>query len=131
MLLTVSHSPANISLTLRSLQRRRMPHHVVERRYRDNLNSTIDGLRSCIPSLAEQPEPMDLEDAAPAKLPSKASVIAAARDYIKELQNTENKLLSETDELRQQVDGLQKLVQCDNCPVMARFNSIQFGSMAR
>jgi hypothetical protein len=112
-----------------SVQRRRVPHHVVERRYRDNLNGQIEALRTCIPSLAvdECPSVSDVEDGPiPAKLPSKASVIATAQTYIKELEGQQERLRSDANTLRVQVAGLQKLVRCEDCSVIKYFNSLQF-----
>ena len=113
-----------------SVQRRRVPHHVVERRYRDNLNGQIEALRTCIPSLAvdECSIMSDVEDGPlPTKLPSKASVIATAQTYIKELEEQQVRLLSDAGALRGQVAGLQKLVRCEDCSVVQYVNSLQFG----
>jgi len=111
-----------------NLQRRRVPHHVVERRYRDNLNGQIEALRVCIPSLAtdECSTISDVEDApVPAKLPSKASVIATAQTYIRVLEDQQARLRTDADALRVQIAGLQKLVRCDDCSVIKYFNSLQ------
>jgi hypothetical protein len=107
------------------VQRSRMPHHVVERRYRDNLNERIDALRLSIPSLANQAGASDVEDAITTKLPSKANVIAAALDYVKNLEEERTQLMNETIALREQVAKLQKLVRCDDCSVIEYFNSLQ------
>jgi len=111
-----------------SVQRRRVPHHVIERRYRDNLNGQIEKLRTCIPSLAAEgcSYTSDLEDdPTPAKCPSKASVIVSAQMYIKELEEQQARLQSNTRALREQVTGLQKLVRCDDCSVVKYLNSVQ------
>ena len=111
-----------------NVQRRRVPHHVVERRYRDNLNGQIEALRVCIPSLAadECGTLSDAEDGPiPTKLPSKASVIATAQTYIKELEDQQARLCTDADALRAQVAGLQRLVRCEDCSVINYFNSMQ------
>jgi len=111
-----------------SVQRRRVPHHVIERRYRDNLNGQIEKLRTCIPSLATDgcSPTSDMEDdPMPVKCPSKASVIVSAQAYIKELEEQQARLQSNTRALREQVTGLQKLVRCDDCSVVKYFNSLQ------
>jgi hypothetical protein len=84
------------------VQRRRMPHHVVERRYRDNLNERIDALRLSIPSLAEDHmSASDVEEAVATKLPSKANVIAAALEYIHALEEEKAQLAGEEAALRE------------------------------
>jgi hypothetical protein len=127
-----SSSPDSEEVTIKpakhwsGVQRRRMPHHVVERRYRDNLNERIDALRLSIPSLANnQAGASDVEDAITTKLPSKANVIAAALDYVKSLEEERAQLMNEATALREQVAKLQKLVRCDDCSVIEYFNSLQ------
>lgn len=106
-----------------------MPHHVVERRYRDNLNERIDTLRLAVPSLAEHhTSASDVEEAVSTKLPSKASVIAAALEYIHQLQEETARLSGDAAALREQVSGLQKLVRCEDCSVIKYFNELQLGS---
>jgi hypothetical protein len=65
------------------------------------------------------------DDPTPAKCPSKASVIVSAQMYIKELEEQQARLQSNTRALREQVTGLQKLVRCDDCSVVKYFNSLQ------
>jgi hypothetical protein len=74
----------------------------------------------------------DVEDGPiPAKLPSKASVIATAQTYIKELEEQQERLRSDANALRGQVAGLQKLVRCEDCSVIKYFNSLQFDGSAQ
>jgi hypothetical protein len=111
------------------MQRRRLPHNIVERRYRDNLNGQIDALRACIPVFAVPAQGIsDVEDEPALKLPSKAAVIASAHDYIQELEKEKARLAAETTALREQVSGLQKLVRCEDCSVIAYFNSLNLGT---
>lgn len=116
-----------------NVQRRRVPHHVIERRYRDNLNGQIERLRTCIPSLANErcsPTSDVEDDPMPIKCPSKAGVIVSAQTYIKELEEQQGRLYSDTRALREQVTGLQKLVRCDDCSVLKYFNSLRLNGSA-
>lgn len=99
---------------------RRVPHTVIERRYRDNLNTQIETLRLSLPSLknAYVTSP-DVEDSAlPPRLPSKAMIIATASTYIKELEAERNQAVDVVNSLQQQVADLQKLVQCNDCSIL-------------
>ncbi|KAK4501748.1 hypothetical protein PRZ48_007557 [Zasmidium cellare] len=83
---------------------RRIPHTIIERRYRDNLNTQIETLRLSLPSLknAYVCSP-DVEDSAlPPRLPSKAMIIATAATYIKELEAERNAAMEGVRELQAQ-----------------------------
>jgi len=83
----------------------RIPHTEVERKYRNALNAEMERLRANIPTLP-QPQPQrDGADAASpltanAPKPSKAVVLAAAVDYIKQLEAETEKLAGENAELK-------------------------------
>ncbi|KAK6402457.1 hypothetical protein LTR95_019070, partial [Oleoguttula sp. CCFEE 5521] len=66
----------------------RVPHSVVERRYRNNLRSQLDTLTSKVPVLKESyPSALDIEDSSRSiKCPSKAVVISAAVRHIGRLE---------------------------------------------
>ncbi|KJY02301.1 hypothetical protein TI39_contig67g00002 [Zymoseptoria brevis] len=99
---------------------RRIPHTIIERRYRDNLNTSIETLRLCLPTLKDAyiTSP-DVEDSAlPPRLPSKAIIIATAAGYIKELEGERDEVREEMEGLRNQVLELQKLVQCGECGIL-------------
>jgi hypothetical protein len=69
----------------------RVPHQKVEQRYRENLQLNFDRLRSAVPEIATlQPA----RSGQPPK-PSKAEVLAAASDYIRQLEE-ENEMLRES-----------------------------------
>jgi hypothetical protein len=53
----------------------------------------------------------------PAKPPTKAIIVSTAASYIQELQSANDRLLSHTKELQEQVEALQKLVQCNDCAI--------------
>lgn len=67
----------------------RIPHNKVERKYRQTLNAAMERLRAHVPTLPQH----DSSFTAPPK-PSKAIVLAAAVDYIGQLE-AENKRLAE------------------------------------
>ncbi|KAH9845747.1 Sterol regulatory element-binding protein 1 [Teratosphaeria destructans] len=113
----------------------RVPHNLIERRYRDNLNSQIEALRLTVPALrdaydctAPDVEESGLATVAPAKLPSKAVIISTAVDYVKQLENEKLKLQAATKSLQEQVAGLQKLVRCDDCAILQYLASLQLDS---
>jgi hypothetical protein len=69
----------------------RVPHQKVEQRYRENLQLNFDRLRNAVPEIATlQPA----RSGQPPK-PSKAEVLAAASDYIRQLEE-ENEMLRES-----------------------------------
>ncbi|SMY27251.1 unnamed protein product [Zymoseptoria tritici ST99CH_1A5] len=99
---------------------RRIPHTIIERRYRDNLNTSIETLRLCLPTLKDAyiTSP-DMEDSAlPPKLPSKTIIIATAAGYIKELEGERDAVRGEMEGLRNQVVELRKLVMCGECGIL-------------
>ncbi|SMR44721.1 unnamed protein product [Zymoseptoria tritici ST99CH_1A5] len=102
---------------------RRIPHAAVERRYRDNLNTSIETLRLTLPSLKDACNttvgPSDHEDAALASRgPSKAVIISTATAYIKELQREQRKAESQIEQLKEQMADLQNLLQCNHRSVL-------------
>lgn len=105
---------------------RRIPHTIIERRYRDNLNTQIETLRLSLPSLknAYVTSP-DVEDSAlPPRLPSKAMIIATAATYIKELEAEKNQAMDAVTNLQQQVNDLQKLIQCNDCSILQYLQAV-------
>ncbi|KAM3417879.1 hypothetical protein BST61_g6099 [Cercospora zeina] len=105
---------------------RRIPHTIIERRYRDNLNTQIETLRLSLPSLknAYVCSP-DVEDSAlPPRLPSKAMIIATAATYIKELEGERQQALEAVQSLQQQVVDLQKLIQCNDCSILQYLQAV-------
>ncbi|CAK4034093.1 hypothetical protein DOTSEDRAFT_72656 [Lecanosticta acicola] len=105
---------------------RRIPHTIIERRYRDNLNTQIETLRLSLPSLknAYVTSP-DVEDSAlPPRLPSKAMIIATAATYIKELEAERQQAVDAVSNLQQQVNDLQKLIQCNDCSILQYLQAV-------
>lgn len=113
-----------------SLTRGRVPHNLVERRYRDNLNNQIEALRMTLPSLREaQPGSADFEDTASPRMPSKAIIISTAATYIKDMETERTRLLAANKALQEQVASLQKLVRCDDpCSILGYLNAMQLNA---
>lgn len=115
---------------------RRIPHTIIERRYRDNLNTQIETLRLTLPSLknaylcsssssSSAGATIDVEDAAlPPRLPSKAMIIATAATYIKELESERDVAEENVRNLQQQVVDLQKLIQCNDCSILQYLQAV-------
>jgi Helix-loop-helix DNA-binding domain len=74
---------------------KRVPHSQVERKYRETLNAEMERLRINIPTL-----PYDGSSLPLPKKPSKAAVIAAAVDYIKQLEAETERFANENEDLR-------------------------------
>ncbi|GIZ40054.1 hypothetical protein CKM354_000340800 [Cercospora kikuchii] len=109
-----------------SISRGRVPHNLVERRYRDNLNNQIESLRLTLPSLRDaQPCTGDYEDVSSPRMPSKAVIIQTAANYIQDLQGERSRLLEANKALQEQVSSLQKLVRCDESNVLQYINAMR------
>ncbi len=107
---------------------RRMPHSLIERRYRDNLNHQIEVLRNELPTFKSIITcTADIEDATAlaGKWPSKAVVIAAAIQYIAQLELERGQANAQKSLLCEQVEGLQRLVRCDDCSIVKYLEAIQ------
>jgi len=106
--------------------RHRLPHNLVERRYRNHLNGQIDALRLVVPSVREDVDEADVEDSSvPLRPPSKADIICAGTAHIKALESEKARMLRHNAKLQEQVAGLQKLVKCDDCSILQYLSSLQ------
>ncbi|SMY24406.1 unnamed protein product [Zymoseptoria tritici ST99CH_1A5] len=134
-------SMQSLSTEQSSGRARRVPHNLVERRYRDNLNHQIESLRLALPTLrdARPSAPVsangsssntEQDDGAAAgpRMPSKAVIISTAANYIKDLETEREHLLSATKALQDQVYSLQKVVSREDCSMIGYFNRIPEGS---
>ncbi|OQO12220.1 hypothetical protein B0A48_02861 [Cryoendolithus antarcticus] len=90
----------------------RVPHSVVERRYRNNLRSQLDTLTSKVPVLKDNyPCALDIEDSSRSvKGPSKAVVISAAVKHIERLEADNVRAADFVRSLQDQIQGLQRLI---------------------
>jgi len=121
-------TPANkTNRASRPLRGHRVPHRLVERRYRDNLNGQIEALMMAIPSMREAQAYSISNTDNPgvlARMPSKTAIITAAVEHINELHAQEAKW-SEAETTRQdQVPGLQRLARCDDCSIAQYLQSV-------
>lgn len=102
---------------------KRLPHHVIERRYRENLNSQIESLRAAVPSTSACLT-LDMEDIGNANAGSairplsKAAVIAHAAEYMRQLSAQNEEVERMNRELRVTVEALRRLVNCEDCGVV-------------
>jgi Helix-loop-helix DNA-binding domain len=74
----------------------RVPHNQVERKYRETLNAEMERLRVNIPTLPRS----EVSSLAGPPRPSKATVLAAAVQYIKDLEHDVETLADENEGLR-------------------------------
>jgi len=106
----------------------RLPHHLVERRYRDKLNHQIEVLRDRLPAFKSIVACTVHDGDATSlggKWPSKPVVIAAAVQYITLLEQERGQANVQNTLLREQVKVLQKLVSCDDCSIVQHLNGMQ------
>lgn len=106
----------------------RLPHSIIERRYRDNLNKQLETLRGKLPNLRDLHSCSgEIEDSGgiPAKFPTKAVIISAAIRYIEQLEAERERTNGRVKTLQDQVDGLQKLVRCDDCSILKYLEGLQ------
>lgn len=102
-------------------------HNVVERRYRENLNSQIETLRKSMTALARQEGTHSLDSAySPAGIRNltKTSVIAAATEQIKRAQTENERINQENNRLESQIADLEKLVMCHACPLLQMMGDV-------
>ncbi|KAK5700339.1 hypothetical protein LTR17_023014 [Elasticomyces elasticus] len=107
---------------------RRLPHNLIERRYRDNLNHQIEVLRDELPtfkSIVACTGDIETTISLGAKWPSKAVVIVAAVQYIALLEQERGQVNARNTLLCEQVEGLQKLVRCDDCSIVKYLAGMQ------
>ena len=116
---------------------KRLPHHVIERRYRENLNTQIEQLRAAVPSTTSPCMSLDMEDIGPTYAStsasqntaaaannsgirplSKAGVIAHAAEYMRQLSTQNDEVEKRNAELRMTVEALRRLVNCEGCGVV-------------
>ena len=61
----------------------------------------------------------------PNRVPTKGSIMTSAAGYIDELEADKTELNARLASLTSQVDGLQKLVYCEECAVIKYFNELR------
>lgn len=80
----------------------RLPHNQVERKYREGINSQLEALRQSLPSLRRFPSGVNSEgreeahkNGPPLARPSKATILATATAYIKQIEAEKHRLADE------------------------------------
>jgi hypothetical protein len=107
-----------------------VPHSLVERRYRNHLNGQIEALRLVVPSVRDDVDVPDGEDSSVSLRPaSKADILSAAITHIKSLESDKARLLYLNNKLHEQVEALQKLVECEDCSGFHNANWLQVNAM--
>ena len=112
---TYDHTPPTIT------RQAKTSHCQVERKYRENLNTNFETLRRTIPSM--QPASTgysprnagDVEDCGKTVKPRKADILSSATDYVKQLEDKNDKMGCEIDFLRSRVKAIEKLINCKDC----------------
>ncbi|KAK6439388.1 hypothetical protein LTR95_004402 [Oleoguttula sp. CCFEE 5521] len=109
----------------------RVPHSVVERRYRNDLRSQLATLTSKVPVLKDNyPCALDIEDSSRSvKGPSKAVVISAAVKHIERLEADNVRAADYVRSLQDQIQGLQRLVRCDECSILRYLQALQMPTL--
>ncbi|KAJ9630751.1 hypothetical protein H2203_001275 [Taxawa tesnikishii (nom. ined.)] len=101
---------------------RRLPHTVVEKRYRENFNKQIETLRSTIPPaascLSTEIEDLGGPSSSSSRSTTKAAVIAGAIEYMKHLRSRHEQIANMNAEFKAKVEALTKLVNCEDCSIM-------------
>jgi hypothetical protein len=96
---------------------RRAAHASVERNYRARLNAQVDHLEV---ALFQNLPPPDMEDlfSNNNRTRNKSQIIDAAADHISVLWSRYKLQKEESDDLMFRLQGLHKLADCEDCPVM-------------
>lgn len=110
-------------------KRNRIPHSIVERRYRNNINAQIETLATKVPigrQRCASNNTLDIEELAAyqARGPSKAEVLTSTIAYIEQLEEKSKSADAAMNTMRAQIAGLQKLVQCDDCAILREFQDL-------
>jgi len=108
---------------VRTTDSAKVRHNIVERRYRENINAQVDLLRESIVATVHAKEEQQGVSASrlgadELKRLTKAAVIAAATKQIRRARTENERLLEEHRSLQAQVQELESLVKCGDCPLM-------------
>jgi len=107
-------------------------HSIIERRYRDSLNSRITQLDQTLASTRQANKkdgnPVTTEETAevPGKT-RKADVLNEAMRYVKQAELEKEARANEIDFLRLRVAALEKLVMCGDCALLKQFSEQNIG----
>lgn len=109
--------PKDVGKEFKAKPSAKVSHSVVERRYRENLNTKITQLDQAL-TLIRQAGEETCE--APGKA-RKADVITDALRYVKQANLDGEARVKEIDFLRLRVAALEKLVHCGDCALLKQF----------
>ena len=104
----------------------KVSHSVIERRYRENLNTKITQLDQALTSIRQAGDPSD----APGKA-RKADVINEAMRYVKQAKVDGEARTKEIEFLRLRVAALEKLVHCGDCALLKQFAGQQINDSTK
>lgn len=107
----------------------RSSHSIVERKYRDNLNTRITELDQTLYDIRypdRQSSKLDTNEH-PQKM-SKAEVLNEAMRYVRQAELDRKSRMKEIDFLRLRVTGLEKLVNCADCALLKRMSDQQIST---
>ncbi|KAF4554935.1 Hypothetical protein D9617_3g020040 [Elsinoe fawcettii] len=121
-------------------------HNVIEKRYRNNLNTKIMELRESVPSLramtkgsAEEDDSEELDGLTPAHKLNKSTIMAKATEYIKHLEKRNKTMADEMDALKTRMAALEQayarnsaMANVTGSPVLGRSRqpSMQMGNFS-
>lgn len=116
-------APETAAARVRTTDSAKVRHNIVERRYRENINAQVDLLRESIVATVHSKEEQQGVSASrlgadELKRLTKAAVIAAATTQIRRARTENERLLDEHRSLQAQVQELESLVKCGDCPLM-------------
>ncbi len=104
-------------------------HSIVERKYRDNINTKITQLEQTLSDIRhpDRQSSNPDENEHPHKT-SKAEVLNGAMRYVKQAELDSEARIKEIDFLRLRVAGLEKLVNCVDCALLKQMSDQQISS---
>ncbi|MCJ1477440.1 hypothetical protein MMC13_006111 [Lambiella insularis] len=113
------------------LRQAKASHCLVERKYRENLNTKFDILRRAIPSMhspTDDPshQALDFDDAGNSAKHRKADVLSNATDYVRQMEEKNRMMGDEIEFLRSRMTAIEKLIKCENCWLLREGQRMRF-----
>lgn len=128
---TCSPSPSDDDATANKKAKR--AHSLVERRYREGLNKGLEELEKALlqaqlPEVSNESAGVTSTTSSPGKKKKKSHVLADAMNYIYTSEVDMRHLSDEVGYLSERVKILEKLVKCEECPIVAQMNMMRLAS---
>jgi len=128
---TGSPSPSEDDATANKKAKR--AHSLVERRYREGLNKGLEELEKALlqaqlPKVPNESAGVTSTDSRHGKKKKKSHVLADAMDYIYTSEVDMRHLSHEVSYLSERVKVLEKLVKCEECPIVAQMNMMRLAN---